>query len=152
MCLYQCCLFSFSSLSFSSSSSLFLNVACQLCSHCCMLHGLHPTTPISSSPMHIVMHQCCLHQQLYRVLNGQSRSACRSLPRKCTSIHQQSCMLPKSLLAEVTGYDDNMHFTTLCQRIRYTVFILNTHMYTHMYTIIITYSLSIFRVHKFSQN
>ena len=113
----------------------FLHVACQLCSHCCMLHGLHPTTFISSSP-HTVTHQCRLQQQLYRVLSGQSRSACRSLPRKCTSIRQQSCMLPKSLLAEVTGYN-NIHNIMSKNTVHY-VFILNTHMYTHMYTIIIT--------------
>ena len=44
-------------------------------------------------------------------------------------------MLPKSLLAEVTGYD-NIHNIMSKNTVHY-VFILNTHMYTHMYTIIL---------------
>ena len=100
-----------------------------------MLHWPHPTTPISSSSTLTVTHQCHL-QQLYRVLSGQSRSACRSSPKKCTSSHQQSCMLPKSLLAEVTGYD-NIH-NIMSKNTVHCVYVINTHMYTLLWICTLT--------------
>ena len=137
MFLYQCCLFPFHSyislLLLLLSLSCMLHVNSVLTAACCM----DSTKP---HPSHLLprtlTHQCRLQQQLYHLLSAQSRSACRSLPRKCTSSHQQSCMLPKSLLAEVTGYD-NIH-NIMSKNTVHCVYVINTHMYTLLWICTLT--------------